>query len=270
MRARIYPLTRRNLIGVVATSAVASLSSHARAQRQTIRIGVLNDQTGPYKDFGGPGSVAAVRQAVSDFGNQGFLVDVISADHQNKPDVGAAIARQWCDTEGVDMLTDLPTSSVALAVNGVVREKNKVLITTSAGTTDLTGPQCSPNTVQWTFDVYMLSKAAATAVVKNGSDTWYIIYADYVFGQQLTRYTTRFVNAGGGKVLGTVAYPFPGTSDFSSMLLQAKASGAKVIGFACTGTDLINCIKQAREFGLHRTARRVGNVHHRRARHRPQ
>jgi branched-chain amino acid transport system substrate-binding protein len=255
MRARAYPLTRRSQIGAVATSSVASLSSHARAQGQTIRIGVLNDQTGPYKDFGGPGSVASVRQAVRDFGNQGFSVEVISADHQNKPDVGAAVARQWCDTGNVELITGLSNSSVALAVNSVVREKNKALITTSVGTVDLTGPQCSPNTVQWTFDVYMLSKAAATAVVKNGGDTWYIIYADYVFGQQLTHYTARFVNAGGGKVLGVVAYPFPGTSDFSSFLLQAKASGAKVIGFANTGADLVNCIKQAREFGLHQTMR---------------
>lgn len=249
-------LTRRGLIGsAVATSFAGSLASPAHALDQTIRIGVLNDETGPYKGFGGPGSVAAARQAVRDFGNQGFSVEVISADHQNKPDVGAAIARQWCDAGAVDLITGLSNSSVALAVNSVVREKNRALITTSVGTVDLTGPQCSPNTVQWTFDVYMLSKAAATAVVRKGGDTWYIIYADYVFGQQLTRYTTRFVTAGGGKVLGSVKYPFPGTSDFSSFLLQAKESGANVVGFANTGADLVNCIKQAREFGLQRTMR---------------
>jgi branched-chain amino acid transport system substrate-binding protein len=249
------PLTRRGLLGTVATASAMPLSSRAHSQTHTIRIGVLNDQSGPYKDWGGPDSVAAVRQAVKDFGNQGFAVDVISADHQNKADIGAATARQWCDTGTVDMVTDLQNSSVALAVNGVVREKNKVLITTSVGTTDLTGPQCSPNTVQWTFDVYMLGKAVATAIVKAGGDSWYIIYADYVFGQQLTRWTDRFVTAAGGKMLGSTPYPFPGTSDFSSYLLKAKSTGAKVVGFANTGSDLVNCINQAREFGLPNTMR---------------
>jgi branched-chain amino acid transport system substrate-binding protein len=248
-------ITRRTLLGTVAAASAGPLASRARAQTQTIRIGVLNDQSGPYKDWGGPDSVAAVRQAVKDFANEGFAVDVISADHQNKADIGAAIARQWCDTGAVDMVTDLQNSSVALAVNGVVREKNKVLITTSVGTTDLTGPQCSPNTVQWTFDVYMLGKAIATATVKAGGDSWYIVYADYVFGQQLTRWTDRFVTAAGGKMLGSTPYPFPGSSDFSSYLHQAKASGAKVIGFANTGADLVSCIKQAREFGLANTMR---------------
>jgi branched-chain amino acid transport system substrate-binding protein len=248
------PLTRRSLIGSIATTSASARLSRAFAENPKLRIGVLNDQSGPYKDWSGPGAVAAVRQAVREFGDQGFSVDVVAADHQNKPDVGAAIARQWCDT-GVDLLTGLTTSSVALAVNGVVREKNKVLITTSVGTTDLTGPQCSPNTVQWTFDVYMLPKAAATAVVKDGGDSWYMIYADYVFGQQLTHYTTRFVTELGGKVLGSIPYPFPGTTDFSSFLMQARASGAKVIGFANTGADLINCIKQAHEFNLHKTMR---------------
>jgi branched-chain amino acid transport system substrate-binding protein len=248
------PLTRRSLIGSIATTSAFVRLSRAHAENPKLRIGVLNDQSGPYKDFGGPGSVAAVRQAVQEFGANDFSVEVVVADHQNKPDVGSAIARQWCDT-GVDMLIDLPNSSVALAVNGVVREKNKVLITSSAGTTDLTGPQCSPNTVQWTFDVYMLPKAAATAIVKNGGNSWYIIYADYVFGQQLARYTSAFVTELGGKVLGSTPYPFPGTADFSSFLVQAKASGAKVIGFANTGADLINCIKQAHEFGMHTTTR---------------
>lgn len=266
-------LTRRGLIGsAVATSFAGSLASPAHALDQTIRIGVLNDQTGPYKDFGGPGSVAAARQAVRDFGNQGFSVEVISADHQNKPDVGAAIARQWCDAGALDLITGLSNSSVALAVNSVVREKNKALITTSVGTVDLTGPQCSPNTVQWTFDVYMLSKAAATAVVRKGGDTWYIIYADYVFGQQLTRYTTRFVTAGGGKVLGSVKYPFPGTSDFSSFLLQGQGKRRQRRRL---------CQHRRRSRQLHKTgarvplakndaARRVGDVYHRRARHRAQ
>lgn len=238
-------------------SAAAARPWPASAQRQaTIRIGVLTDYSGPYKDFGGPGAVACVRQAMREFGDRGgFAVEVVSADHQNKPDVGAAIARQWCDQGGVDMITDLTTSSVALAVNAVVREKDKVLITSSAGTTDLTGPQCSPNTVQWTFDVYMLAKATATAVAKDGGDSWFILYADYVFGQQLARNTSRFVADQGGKVLGSVAYPFPATTDFSSFLATAKTSGAKVLGLAMVGVDLINGVKQAREFGLPRTMR---------------
>jgi len=242
-------LSRRGTLLTLGGAAVA-LPLGGVAQRQAIRIGVLNDQSGPYKDLGGPVAVACVRQAVREFGDQGFAVDVISADHQNKTDVGANIARQWCDTGGVDMIADLTTSSVALAVNGLVREKDKVMITSSAGTTDLTGPQCSPNTVQWTFDVYMLAKATATAVVKDGGDSWFIIYADYVFGQQLARYASRFAAERGAKVLGAVPYPFPGTTDFSSFLLQAKASGAKVLGLAMVGTDLINCIKQAQEFGI--------------------
>jgi branched-chain amino acid transport system substrate-binding protein len=226
----------------LALGVAAALPRTASAQQPTLRIGVLTDHSGPYKDFGGQGAVAAVRQAVRDFGDQGFSVEVVSADHQNKPDVGATVARQWCDTGGVDMLADLTTSSVALAVNGVVREKNKVLITASVGTTDLAGPQCSPNTVQWTFDVYMLPKATA-------------VYADYVFGQQLARNAARFVTEQGGKVLGSTPYPFPGTTDFSSFLLQAKASGAKVLGFGMVGADLVNGIKQAREFGLNTTMR---------------
>ena len=230
-----------------------ALPKRAQAQQQgrhAIRIGVLNDQTGPFKDLGGMGSVAAVRQAVRDFGDHGFAVDVVFADHQNKPDVGVAIARQWCDQGGVDMLTDLPNSSVALAVNTVTRDKDKVLVTSAAATTSLTGEQCTPNTVQWTFDTYMLSKAEGTAIVGQGGDKWYILYADYVFGQQLARDTGRFVAAAGGKVMGSAAYPFPGTTDFSGFLLQAQASGATVLGLASTGADLINCIKQAHEFGL--------------------
>ena len=249
--------TRRNLLATAMAAAAVPLAAGAsRAQaRQAIRIGVLNDQSGPFRDIGGPGSVAATRQAVSEFGDHGFAVDVIFADHQNKPDVGASIARQWCDTGDVDMLLDLPNSSVALSVNAVARDKNKVLVTSAAATTDLTGAQCSPNTVQWTFDTYMLSKAEGTAIVKDGGDTWYILYADYVFGQQLARDTARFVVEAGGKYSGSAPYPFPGTADFSSFLLQAQSSGAKVLGFANAGADLINCIKQAREFGLNSSMR---------------
>jgi len=239
------------LIGTAAAAAVATRPSGVRAQgNPLIRIGVLNDQSGPFRDFGGMGSVAAVRQAVKDFGDQGFPMEVIFADHQNKPDVGAAIARQWCDTGDVDMLIDLPNSAVALAVNQIVREKNKVMITSAAATMELTGPQCSPNTVQWTFDSYMLAKAQGVAMTKAGGKTWFLLYADFTYGQQMARDITRFVTAEGGKMLGTAAYPVVGTTDFSSFLLEAQASGAKVLSFTSGGSDAVNIIKQAREFGL--------------------
>ena len=240
-------LGRRTLLaGVAAGAAVLP----ARAQTATIKIGVLNDMSGPYRDTGGPQSVAATQLAVKEFGDQGFAVEVVSADHQNKPDVGASIARQWFDRDGVDLIVDVPTSSVALAVNSVTREKNKAFLDSGAGTVDLTGAQCSPNTVHWTYDVYMLAKSTGGAVVKSGGDSWYFITADYVFGQQLADQATRFVKAAGGKVLGEARYPFPATTDFSSFLLQAQSSGAKVLGIANAGADTINTIKQATEFGL--------------------
>ena len=197
-------IARRTLL---AASAVAAFAPRARAQGARIKLGVLNDMSGPYRDTGGPLSVTCVQQAVQDFGDHGFAVDVISADHGNKPDQGASIARRWIDAEGVDCILDVPTSSVALAVNTVVREKNKVYINSGAGTTDLTGPQCSPNTVQWTYDVYMLAKSTGGAMVKAGGDSWFFVTADYVFGQQLASEASTFVKAAGGKVLGEVRYP---------------------------------------------------------------
>jgi branched-chain amino acid transport system substrate-binding protein len=226
----------------------------AHAQSQVLRIGVLNDQSGPYRDDGGPTGAICVRQAVQEFAaSKGLNVEVLVADHQNKPDIGVAIARQWFDQGGVDAVVDVPTSSVALAINSVCREKDKVLLNSGAATTDLTGLQCSPNTVHWTYDTYMLAKSTGGAMVKAGGDTWYFITADYVFGQQLQRDTTSFVTAAGGKVLGSRVYPFPDTTDFSSLLVQAQASGAKVLGLCNSGGDTINCIKQAHEFGLNKT-----------------
>ncbi len=242
-------LDRRTLLA--GTAALATIAPRARAQgKPTIKLGVLNDMSGPYRDTGGPLSVACVRQAVKDFGEHGFTVEVINADHGNKPDQGASIARRWFDQDGVDVILDVPTSSVALAVNSVVREKNKVYLNSGAGTVDLTGSQCSPNTVQWTYDVYMLAKSTGGAMVKAGGDTWYFITADYVFGQQLASETSKFVKLAGGTVVGEARYPFPGTADFSSFLLQAQSSGAKVLGLANAGADTINSIKQAVEFGL--------------------
>ena len=247
-------LSRRTLLAGTAAAA-AAIPRLGRAQTPSIKVGVLNDMSGPYRDDGGPTSVVCAKQALIDFGvsAKGFNVEVISADHQNKPDVGAAIARQWIDRDGVDVILDVPTSSVGLAVNTVCREKNKIMLNSGTGTSDLTGPQCSPNTVHWTYDTYMLGKSTGGATVKAGGDTWFFITADYVFGQTLQRDTAHIVIQDGGKVLGSVAYPFPETSDFSTLLLKAQASGAKVLGLANAGADTENCIKQAREFGLMNT-----------------
>ena len=246
-------ITRRTALGAAAaTTMLSGLSRHAAAQDTTIRLGVLNDQSGNYRDDTGPLSVLCVRQAAEEFAklHPEIKVEVLSADHQNKPDVGAGIARRWFDEGGVDAILDVPTSSVALAVNTVCREKNKVYLNSGAATTDLTGAQCSPNTVHWTYDTYMLAKSTGGAMVKSGGYSWFFITADYVFGQQLQRDTVRFVQEAGGKVLGSRAYPFPDTTDFSSLLLQAQSSGAKVLGLCNSGTDTVNCIKQAHEFGL--------------------
>ena len=249
-------LDRRSLIaGAAAIPALGLLPPGirgVRAQANTIKIGVLNDQSGLYRDIGGPGSVACVRQAIQDFGSRGLNVEVVVADHQNRPDVGVNIARQWFDQDGVDVIIDVPTSSVALAVAGVAREKNKVFLGSNPATSDLTGAQCSPNTVHFTYDTYMLAKSTGGAMVKAGGDSWFFITADYAFGHALERDTANFVRAAGGRVLGQVRTPFPGTQDFSSFLLQAQTSRAKVIGLANAGGDTINSIKQAAEFGITR------------------
>jgi branched-chain amino acid transport system substrate-binding protein len=245
--------TRRSLLTAsVGVTLMPALPRLGRAQAaNTIRIGVLNDQSGAYRDISGPYGIECTRQAVQEFGNKGFAVEVISADHQNKPDVGANIARQWYD-QGVDLIIDVPTSSVGLAVNNVAREKNKAYINTGSATSDLTGAQCSPTTVHWMYDTYMLAKSTGGAMVKAGGTDWFFITADYAFGHALERDTTNFIRAAGGKVNGSVKYPFPATSDFSSFLLQAQASRAKVIGFANAGADTVNSIKQAAEFGITR------------------
>ena len=249
-------LTRRSALRTAATAAAfpvaAPLLRSARAQSPAIKIGVLNDQSGPYSNTGGITSVICARQALEDFGvsTKGMKVEVITADHQNKPDLAVSIARQWFDRDGVDMLLDVPTSSVALALQSVVREKNKVYLNSGAASSALTGEACSPNFVHWTYDTYMLGKSTGGAMVKAGGNTWYFLTADYAFGKQLQADTTAFVKASGGKALGAAQYPFPGTTDFSSFLVQAQASGAKVLGLANAGGDTINSIKQANEFGL--------------------
>lgn len=225
-------------------------AARLRAQSGTIRIGVLTDMSGPYRDPTGIGSVVCTQQAVADFaGPLGLSVEVVQADHQNRPDVGSAIARQWFD-QGVDAVVDVPTTSVALAVSTVARQKNKVFLNSGAASTELTGAACSPNTAHWAYDTYMLAKGTGAAVTRTGGESWFFVTADYAFGATLQRDVTRFVEAEGGRVLGSVRHPFPATTDFSAFLLQAQASGAKVLGLANAGQDTANCIIQAREFGL--------------------
>ena len=209
-------ITRRAMLAATASAAATALPRRGRAQSTpTLKLGVLNDMSGPYRDDGGPNGVICCKQALIDFGvpGKGFNVEVIFADHQNKPDVGAGIARQWFDQDGVDAIVDVPTSSVGLAVNQVCREKNKVMLNSGTGTSDLTGKQCSPNTVHWTYDTYMLAKSTGGATVKQGGDTWFFITADYVFGQTLERDTAALVQKAGGKIMGDVKYPFPDTTD---------------------------------------------------------
>jgi branched-chain amino acid transport system substrate-binding protein len=228
-----------------------AVTSSAFAQDKTVKVGALSDQSGLYADLGGPGSTLAAQMAIEDSGltAKGWKIDVISGDHQNKPDIGTAIARQWFDVEKVDVIVDVPNSGVALAVNNVVKEKNGVFINSGAATSDLTNAQCSPNTVHWTYDTYTLAHGTGQALVKAGGDTWFFLTADYAFGAALERDTTAVILANGGKVLGTVKHPL-NTADFSSFLLQAQASKAKIIGLANAGGDTTNTIKQAAEFGI--------------------
>jgi branched-chain amino acid transport system substrate-binding protein len=227
-----------------------ALAGIARAQ-EPIRIGVMNDQSSVYADFQGKGSVLAAQMAVEDYGGKaaGRKVEVVFADHQNKPDVGSVIARKWLDQDGVDLIVDLPNSAVALAVNEVVRQKNKVMIGSGAGTSELTGSKCSPNTVHWTYDTWAYGHSLARAVAQRGGKSWFFITADYAFGHDLERQATDQLVKDGGKVVGGVRTPL-GTPDFSSFLLQAQASGAQVVALAVAGGDTTNSLKQAAEFGL--------------------
>jgi branched-chain amino acid transport system substrate-binding protein len=234
-----------------AVAALISTAAQAQYTGGVVKIGVLTDMSSLYADATGPGSVAAANLAVQDFnpGAHGMKVEIVSADHQNKPDIGSNIARQWIDVDGVDVIMDVPTSSVALAVNDVVREKNKVFLVSGGGTSDLTGSKCSPNTIHWTYDTWMLAHGTAGQVVKSGGDTWFFLTADYAFGQALERDAASVVLANGGKVVGSVRHPL-NTQDFSSFLLQAQRSKAKIIGLANAGGDTDNAIKQGSEFGI--------------------
>ena len=242
------------LKSLLLAGAASLLATVAQAQYSdgVIKIGVLNDQSGVYADISGQGSVWAAKKAVEDFCKSTKChdrIEVVFADHQNKPDIGSNIVRQWYDVDNVDVVVDVPTSSVALAVSNITKEKNKVFLNSGAATADLTGKACTANTVHWTYDTWALANGTGNAIVKTGGDTWFFLTADYAFGHALERDTEAVVLKAGGKVLGKVRHPFPG-QDFSSFLLQAQASGAKIIGLANAGGDTINSVKQAAEFGI--------------------
>ena len=236
---------------VVTAAALASSSAYAQYTDGVIKIGVLSDMSSLYSDIAGPGSIAAAKLAVEDFGAaaKGMKVEIIGGDHLNKPDVGSSIANTWFDVDKVDMIIDTPNSGVALAVSEIARQKNKLFIVSGAATSDLTGPKCNANTVHWTYDTWNLANGTGKALVKTGGDTWFFLTADYAFGHALERDTAAVVEANGGKILGKVRHPL-NTNDFSSFLLQAQASKAKVIGLANAGGDTINAIKQGAEFGI--------------------
>jgi branched-chain amino acid transport system substrate-binding protein len=238
-------------LAVAAAVAAAMGSAQAQISDGVIKIGVMNDQSSLYADIAGQGSVVAARMAIEDFGaaKKGMKVEVIFADHQNKPEVGSSIARQWYDVDKVDAIVDVPTSSVALAVNQVTRDKNKVFLVSGAASSDLTGKACSPNTIHWTYDTWMLANGTGSAIVQTGGKSWFFLTADYAFGHALERDTEAVVSKSGGKVLGKVRHPL-NAQDFSSFLLQAQSSKAQIVGLANAGGDTINSIKQAAEFGI--------------------
>ncbi|GGB24984.1 ABC transporter substrate-binding protein [Tistrella bauzanensis] len=247
------------------TAAVVAAFSAGAAQAEisdnVVRIGVLNDQSGIYTDLSGPGGISAAQMAVEDFGGSvaGAKIEVVSADHQNKPDIGSNIANEWYDRDGVDAIFDVPTSSVALAVQNIAKGKGKILIDHGAATSDLTGKACSPTGIHWTYDTYALANGTGGALVQQGAKKWFFLTADYAFGHALERDTMNAVKAADGEVVGTVRHPFPNT-DFSSFLLQAQGSGAEVIGIANAGGDTVNTIKQASEFGITQGGQRLAGL----------
>ncbi|MBV0891183.1 ABC transporter substrate-binding protein [Paracoccus sp. Z118] len=241
----------KTFLMTVGVTALMTAGAQAAISDNVVKIGILNDQSGPYSALGGVGSVEAARMAVEDFGGtvQGAPIEILGADHQNKADIGSTVARQWFDTEQVDAIMDLTTSSVALAVQGIAGEKKRITINTGAGTTEITGAACTPYSFHWAYDTHALAVGTGGAVVEAGGDTWFFLTADYAFGYSLEENTTKTVEAAGGQVLGSVRHPL-NNNDFSAFLLQAQSSGAKVIGLASAGLDTQNAIKQASEFGI--------------------
>jgi branched-chain amino acid transport system substrate-binding protein len=250
---RPMPVRRRAVMTTAVAAAATLPLRHARAQSfGAVKIGVLTDLSGNYRDVTGPTSVACAQLAVDEFtaANPGIKVDLLSGDHLNKPDVAATVARQWYDRDGVDVITDVGNSAAAIAVTTIAQEKDKIQLNSAAGSSELTGKYCSPNLIHWTYDTWALAHTMVKALVAKGGDKWYFVTADYTFGHSIQNDTTALLTAAGGKAVGSSAYPFPGTTDFSSYLLAAQASGANVLAFANAGDDLINCVKQSREFGL--------------------
>jgi branched-chain amino acid transport system substrate-binding protein len=244
------------------TTAIALTPSSVSAQEGPVKIGVINDQSSIYADLSGPGGVEAARMAIEDFGGQvlGKKIELVFADHQNKPDVAASIVNKWLDVDNVDLVSDLPNSSAMLAVQEILRQKKKALVIVSTGaTSDFTGSKCSPYGIHWTYDTYALATGTGRTLVQEGGDTWFFLTADYAFGHALERDVSNFVKAAGGKVVGAVRHPFP-NQDFSSFLLQAQASKAKIIGMANAGGDTINTIKQAAEFGIAKGGQRLAGL----------
>jgi branched-chain amino acid transport system substrate-binding protein len=244
--------TRRRVLLGTASATILTRRSRA-ADRPVVKIGVINDQSGVYRDVNGPTSVACTRQAIQEFAPNAFDVEVLVADHQNKPDLAASITKQWIDQEGVDFIQDGASSAAALAISSICAEKNKVFVATSTATSDLTGKACTSNTIHWVYDTYMEARSTGGAMVKAGGDTWFFITPNYAAGLAFQRDTTAFVEKAGGKILGAHLYPFPETSDFSAPLIEGKASGAKILGISGAGADLVNIVKQAHEFGVNAT-----------------
>jgi len=255
-------IRRRTLLGTTAAAGASVALPRRASAAQTIRIGVLTDMAGAYAANTGPGSVLATQMGIDDFAktHPHIKVELYSADMQLKPDVALAIAGDWYDNKGVDLIMDLPLSSAAFAVGDMAKTKDKLAIFTGAASADLTGPHCGPNHLHWAYDTWSMPHAVVNALVKEGGDTWFFITADYAFGHSLANDSASFVRAAGGKVLGEAAHPFPGTTDFSAYILQAKASGAKVVGLANGGTDTQNCLKQAAEFGLMKAGQKVAGM----------
>ena len=249
-----------NSFKMLASAAmVAVLASPAYAL--DVKLGVLTDLSGIYADLSGQGSIIAARMAVEDFGaaDKGLNVEIVSADHQNKPDVASSIARQWVHQDGVNAVLDVPTSSAALAINEIVRDANALHINSTGGSSDLTGAACTAHTVHWTYDTWSVANSTARAVLESGGDSWFFVTADYAFGHAIERDASAFVTAAGGEVLGSIRHPFPGT-DFSSFLLQAQSSGAKVIGLANAAGDMMNSIRQASEFGITQSGQNLAGL----------
>ncbi|HWZ74486.1 MAG TPA: ABC transporter substrate-binding protein [Casimicrobiaceae bacterium] len=244
-------IVKHTILSLAVVAALGAGAARAQISDNVVKIGVLSDMSSLYTDLAGAGSVVAAKMAVEDSGieKRGIKVEIVSADHQNKPDVGSSIARQWYDVDKVDVIVDVPNSGVALAVNQITRDKGKAFLVSGAASSDLTGKACSPNTVHWAYDTWMLANGTGSSIVKTGGDTWFFLTADYAFGLALERDTEAVVLKNGGKVLGKVRHPL-NTQDFSSFLLQAQASKAKIIGLANAGGDTTNSIKQAAEFGI--------------------